>query len=92
MHSSMVFDNYKGSIQTLYTTPLLLKSTGLGFKNNSSWTSLVVQLLRFPASTTRVKCSIPGQRNMALHRTAKKKKKAIVDLEGKKKKINLNKF
>ena len=87
MHSSTVFDNYKGSIQTLYTTPLLLKSTGLGFKNNSSWTSLVVQLLRFPASTTRVKCSIPGQQTMALHRTDKKKK-AIVDLEGKKKKEN----
>ena len=73
MHSSTVFDNYKGSIQTLYTTPLLLKSTGLGFKNNS-WTSLVVQLLRLSASTTGVKCSIPGQQTMALHRIAKKKK------------------
>ena len=30
VHSSTVFDNYKGSIQTLYTTPLLLESTGLG--------------------------------------------------------------
>ena len=57
----------------LYTTPLLLKSTGLDFKNNSNWTSLVVQLLRLYASTRGVKCSIPGQRTMALHRTAKKK-------------------
>ena len=79
MHSSTVFDNYKGSLQMLYTTPLLLKSTGLDFKNNSNWTSLLVQLLRLYASTTGVKCSIPGQRTMVLHRTAKKKK--AIDLE-----------